>query len=67
MTNTALFYEVIMNLLHDCNRKKSEKCLSIRLISSTNTSSKIGKILINKIIKLVIKSMLHKSCAKERL
>ena len=67
MTNTALFYEVIMNLLHDCNRKKSEKCLSIRLISSTNTSSKIGKILINKNIKLVIKSMLHKSCAEERL
>ena len=46
--------EVIMNLLRDCNLKKSEKSFIKRLINSTNRSSKISEFLIKKDIKLVI-------------
>ena len=55
--NTVLFNEMIMNLLRDCNLKKSEKYLSKRLVNSANPSSNIGKILINKNINLVIENM----------
>ena len=55
--NTILFNEVIMNLLRHCNPKKSEKCLSERLINSANPISNIGKIWINKNMKLVIENM----------
>ena len=47
-----------MNLLRNCNLKKSEKCLSERLINSANPSSDdIDKILIKKNMKLVIENM----------
>ena len=46
-----------MNLLRDCNPKKSEKCLSKRLINSANPNSNIGKILTNKNMKLVIENI----------
>ena len=65
--NTILFNEVIMNLLRDCNSKKSENCLSKRLINSANPSSNIGKFLTNKNMKLVIENMQHKSGAMQRL
>ena len=55
--NTILFNEVIMNLLRDCNSKKSKKCLSKRLINSANPSSNFGKFLTNKNMKLVIENM----------
>ena len=65
--NTILFNEVIVNLLRDCNSKKSENCLSKRLIINANPSSNIGKFLTNKNMKLVIENMQHKSGAMERL
>ena len=46
-----------MNLPRDYNLKKSEKCLSKRLINNANPCSKIGKILMNKNIKLVIENV----------
>ena len=57
MRNIILFNEVIMNLLHDCNLKNSEMCLSKRIINSANPCNKIGKILIKKNIKLVIEKV----------
>ena len=55
--NTILFNELIINLLCDCHNKKSEKCLSKRLINSANPSSNIGKILTDKNMKLVIENV----------
>ena len=52
-----LFNEVIMNLLRDFSLKKTGKYFSIRLINSANPSSNIGKILINKNMKLVMENM----------
>ena len=46
-----------MDLLRDCNLKKSENCCNKRLIFSASPSSKISKIFINKNMKLVIKNM----------
>ena len=46
-----------MNLLRDCNLKKSDKCLSKILINTSNPNSNIGKSLIDKNMKLVIKNM----------
>ena len=57
MRNTILFNEVIMNLLRDCNLKKSGKCLTKRLINSANPGTNFCKTLINKNIKLVIKNI----------
>ena len=49
--------EVIMNLLRDCNLKKSGKCLSKILTNCANPSKNIGEILINKNMNLVIENM----------
>ena len=54
MGNTILFNDVIMNLLRECNLKKSDKCLRKRLINSASPSSNIGENLMNKNMKLLI-------------